>query len=173
LSGGNLQDIHPLRFREAGEDSWRREWLDLLGQADCAWVRSVRRHGLTREEEPSKVVEMQLGKAILLAMLAAALVGYALDCGPMVTAEQAMQCCQSMPCSSPGHEGEDCCQTMSAGHAPFLQPASAQTGTLESLAVAVVPTAPLPPDAVLLARVAVSSHTPPILGAVAAPTLRI
>lgn len=62
---------------------------------------------------------MRFAKLICLGVLAAALAAYALDCGAAAP-EQAMQCCQSKPCSSPGHSSRDCCKTMAAMHAPFV-----------------------------------------------------
>jgi thiol-disulfide isomerase/thioredoxin len=63
---------------------------------------------------------MNLAKPILVALLAVALAVYAFDCGAMTMPEQAMQCCNFMPCSSQGHRGQDCCKTMPAMHAPFV-----------------------------------------------------
>src|ERR1700758_3303990 len=65
---------------------------------------------------------MNQARPILIAALAVALAVYAFDCGAMTTPERAMQCCNSMPCSSQGHHGQDCCKTMPAMHAPFVQP---------------------------------------------------
>jgi hypothetical protein len=61
-----------------------------------------------------------------LALLVVALVAYAFDCGAAATPEQAMQCCNSMPCSSGGQHGQDCCKTMMAMHAPFVLAPSEQ-----------------------------------------------
>jgi hypothetical protein len=65
---------------------------------------------------------MRFAKPTLIVVLGVALGAYAFDCGAMTTPEQAMQCCNSMPCSSQGHHGQDCCKTMPAMHAPFIQP---------------------------------------------------
>src|SRR5713226_2043269 len=65
---------------------------------------------------------MRLAKPIFLAVLVVALAAYAFDCSAATTPEQAMQCCNSMPCSSHGHHAQDCCKTMAAMHAPFVQP---------------------------------------------------
>src|ERR1700741_3055495 len=64
---------------------------------------------------------MNHARPILIAALALALAVYAFDCGAMTTPEQAMQCCDSMPCSSQAHHGQDCCKPMPAMHAPFVQ----------------------------------------------------
>jgi hypothetical protein len=65
---------------------------------------------------------MQLTRQILLTVLTVALAAYAFDCSAMTTPEQAMQCCDSMHCSTQGHHGQDCCKTMPTMHASFVQP---------------------------------------------------
>src|SRR6266446_5179227 len=83
---------------------------------------------------------MRLAKTILLAVLAVALAGYAFDCGAATTPEQAMQCCNSMHCtSSHGHHGQDCCKTMPRTHAAFLQPSTERGVTHSPGAFAVMP----------------------------------
>ena len=67
---------------------------------------------------------MRFAKQIVMTVLGIALVAYALDCSAMVTPQHAVECCQSMGCSSQGHTSEDCCKTMPAMHAPFVQPSS-------------------------------------------------
>src|SRR5215472_12018698 len=64
---------------------------------------------------------MRFANPILVAVVAILLGLYAFDCDSMTTQEQAMQCCNSMPCSSQGHDGQDCCKTMPSMHSPFLQ----------------------------------------------------
>ena len=78
-----------------------------------------------------------------MTLLGIALVAYALDCSAMVTPQHAVECCQSMGCSSQGHTSEDCCKTMPAMHAPFVQPSSSAS-SIASPAVrpAVLPVAP-------------------------------
>ena len=74
----------------------------------------------------ANLVGMRFARTFLMAVLAVALTAYAFDCGAgMATPEQAMQCCNSMPCSPHGHDGQDCCKTMPAMHAPFVQPSVA------------------------------------------------
>jgi hypothetical protein len=82
---------------------------------------------------------MRLVKPILLAALAAALTVYAFDCDAATTPEQAMQCCDSMSCSSHGHHAQDCCKTMPSMHAPFVQPSSAHGVSTAPLVFAVLP----------------------------------
>ena len=64
-------------------------------------------------------------KRIFLIALVAALAAYSFDCGAAMTPEQAAKCCDSMPCSSQGQHGEDCCAAMPSTHASFVQPTSA------------------------------------------------
>jgi hypothetical protein len=82
---------------------------------------------------------MGLAKPILLAAVAIALAVYALDCGAMTTPEEAMQCCNSMPCPSQGHDHQDCCKTMAAMHAPFVQPSSSRHVSISPILSAVLP----------------------------------
>jgi hypothetical protein len=83
---------------------------------------------------------MRFAKPILLTVLAMALATYAFDCLAMTTPEQAMQCCDTMPCASHGHEhSQDCCKTMPSIHAPFVQPASAHGLSFSPVFVAALP----------------------------------
>ncbi len=82
---------------------------------------------------------MRLAKTIFLAALAVALAAYAFDCRAATTPEQAMQCCNSMSCSSHGHHAQDCCKTMPAIHAPFVQPSTVHGVSYSPLAFAVLP----------------------------------
>jgi hypothetical protein len=67
---------------------------------------------------------MRFSKPILVAVIAVALAAYAFDCSAMTTPDEAMQCCNSMPCSPQGHQGQDCCKTMPSMHAPFVKSSS-------------------------------------------------
>ena len=53
----------------------------------------------------------------VLILLTAAVAAYASDCGGMTTPEQAMQCFNSMRCSSHGHHGQEYCKIVAATHA--------------------------------------------------------
>jgi hypothetical protein len=81
---------------------------------------------------------MRFAKPILVAMLGFAFAAYGFDCSPMVSPDQAMECCDSMNCSH-GMHGEDCCQTGTSVHAPFVQPASMHSGVFPPLASAALP----------------------------------
>ena len=65
---------------------------------------------------------MGFARQVLLAVLTVAVGAYASDCGGMTTPEQAMQCCNSMRCSSHGHHGQECCKTMPSMHVAIGQP---------------------------------------------------
>jgi hypothetical protein len=117
---------------------------------------------------------MRLAKPIFLAVLAVALTAYAFDCGATTTPEQAMQCCNSMPCSSHGHHAQDCCKTMQAMHAPFVQPSSVHGVSYSLVVFAVLPGSSESPALVSSNRVVVAHcHAPPIRYAPAPLPLRI
>src|SRR5215472_11098334 len=77
-----------------------------------------------------------------VAVLGVALAAYALDCSGMTTPEQAMQCCNSMPCSSQSDHAQDCCKTMPAMHAPFVQPSSTSSIAPPAVQLAVLAVVP-------------------------------
>jgi hypothetical protein len=81
---------------------------------------------------------MSFVKPILVAVLGFAFAGYGYDCSPMMSAHEAMECCDSMNCSH-GMHGEDCCRTAPSMHAPFVQPALTHSISFTPLALAVPP----------------------------------
>jgi hypothetical protein len=106
---------------------------------------------------------MRFIRAILLTAIVAALATYAIDCSAMVSPEQAMQCCKTMPCA-PHNHGKNCCQTMPSTHPPFVKSSSVDRIMLSEFSLAM-----LPVDA---SHVAISSpasvtvahyHAPPFL----------
>jgi len=116
---------------------------------------------------------MRSGRPILVALIGLLLAAYALDCDSMMTPEQAMQCCNSMPCSSQDHHGQDCCKTMPSMHAPFMQPSTVHAGfSLNVLAVL-----PALTEATYLTSSSVSAtlawHDPPLIPAPSPQPLRI
>jgi hypothetical protein len=117
---------------------------------------------------------MRLAKPIFLAVLAVSLAAYAFDCGAATTPEQAMQCCNSMPCSSNGHHAQDCCKTMQAMHAPFVQASSVHGVSYSPLVLAVLP-ATGESHALDSSNRAIAAHchAPPILHTPAPLPLRI
>ena len=117
---------------------------------------------------------MRLAKPIFLALLSIALVAYAFDCGAATTPEQAMQCCNSMPCSHGHGHSQDCCKTMPAMHAPFVQPTSVHGVSYFALVFAVLPATGEPCVLDSSNRViAAHCHAPPIFYAPVPLPLRI
>lgn len=116
---------------------------------------------------------MRFVKPVLLIVLTVVLAAYALDCGA-TTPEQAMACCNSMPCSSQGHHGQDCCETMPAMHAPFVQPSSAAGISYSPAVAAVLTTLDESRDVDSCAFFVVEhSHAPPLACSQALLPLRI
>ena len=116
---------------------------------------------------------MRFAKQIFPAVLTLALAVYAFDCGA-TTPQQAMECCKSMPCSSQGHHGQDCCNTMPAMHAPFVQPTSVHGISYSPVVVAAVAGLEESRGGDSSARfIAERSHPPPIICTQAPPPLRI
>ena len=117
---------------------------------------------------------MRLPKPIFVAVLALALAAYAFDCGAMMTPEQAMECCDTMPCSSHGHQSEDCCKSMPAMHAPFVQPSPVHGISYSPLVLAVLPASGESRSLDFFARmIAAHCHAPPVRSAPAPSPLRI
>jgi hypothetical protein len=81
---------------------------------------------------------MRFARPILIAVLGFAFAAYGFDCSPIMSPDQAMECCDSMNCSH-GMHGEDCCQTGTSVHAPFVQPASMHSVAFTPLALVVQP----------------------------------
>jgi len=117
---------------------------------------------------------MRLVKPLFLAVLGFAVAAYASDCGGSTTPEEAMQCCSSMDCSSHGIDEQDCCATMPAMHAPFVQPSAVHGISSAGVIFAVLPTfaEPLGTDS-SVRFVAAHSHGPPIFYSPASRPLRI
>ena len=103
-------------------------------------------------------------RPILVVLLAVALAAYGFDCLAMTTPEQAMQCCNSMPCSPQGHHNQDCCKTMATLQAPFVQ---TQSGHGISLAQVSVASARVATDTastdVSISNLAADGNAPPLL----------
>jgi hypothetical protein len=117
---------------------------------------------------------MGFAKPIFLAVVAMLLAVYAFDCDGITTPEQAMQCCDSMPCSSLGHHGQDCCKTMPEMHSPFTQPSSVHDPgvALGLLAVLFAFAEPVGLDG-SVRRVSAYCHAPPLFRPPSAQPLRI
>lgn len=117
---------------------------------------------------------MRFGKAILLVALAVTLAAYAFDCDAMSTPEQAMNCCHSMPCASHGHDGQECCKSMSAMHASFVAPPVGQGISFTPLSfAALLPSGQLGGVDFSSLLIAADFHAPPIFSPPIQPPLRI
>src|ERR1700674_3987194 len=117
---------------------------------------------------------MPLARPFCVVMLVAALGAYALDCEAAATPEQAMQCCDSMHCSSHGHHGQDCCKTMPTMHAPFVQPSSVHGTSFSHVVFAVVPASRESRGLGSFVRsIAAHCHAPPVFRPPAARPIRI
>src|SRR5664279_5644705 len=117
---------------------------------------------------------MRLARPIFLALLALSLTTYAVDCGATMTPDQAMQCCNSMPCSSHGHDGQDCCKTMPSMHAPYVQASSVSGPCFSPDLFTLTPPSVVSPDlASATHTITAHFHSPPIPGPPGQSPLRI
>src|SRR2546430_5823658 len=82
---------------------------------------------------------MGLFRPILVAVVGLALASHAFDCFAAANTEQAMQCCNSMHCSSHAHHGQDCCKRMPSVRSPFVQPSSVHGVSFSPTLLAVMP----------------------------------
>ncbi|MFZ3218293.1 MAG: hypothetical protein WA192_19760 [Candidatus Acidiferrales bacterium] len=132
--------------------------------AACAF-----RHGnsitlaLTWKANQSNFISMRLAKSILMAFIALALALYAFDCSAMASPAEAMQCCNTMPCSSHGHS-QDCCKTMPAMHAPFVKSSAVRVASIPFALLSVLSENGDRASKISSAYAVVAhSHAPPIL----------
>src|SRR5437660_12515590 len=117
---------------------------------------------------------MCFARPVLLSALTVALAAYALDCSAMTTPEQAMQCCNSMRCSSHAHHGQDCCKRMPSVRSPFVQPSSVHGVSFSPTLLAVMPARGELPVLDFSARIIPAhSHAPPLFSFSASVPLRI
>src|SRR5215467_4196939 len=108
---------------------------------------------------------MRIAKRVPVLAFALALVAYGFDCPQTSTPDEAMQCCDTMQCSSHGHDGsEDCCKTMQATHPPFVKQSPSQGAHLIPVLGAFLPTVTSSQglDISREASLATYSHAPPI-----------
>jgi hypothetical protein len=119
---------------------------------------------------------MRLARAIFTALLVAGLAAYSLDCSAASTPDEAMQCCDSMPCphQSDG-ASQNCCQNMPSLHAPFVQPHAIDMASHAPVILAVLPAVNASPGLKLPANAlfAAHSHAPPLSPITTATPLRI
>ncbi|HEV2287462.1 MAG TPA: hypothetical protein VGR81_00755 [Candidatus Acidoferrales bacterium] len=116
---------------------------------------------------------MRFSRAILLTAMAAALAVYSVDCNGMTTPEQAMQCCKSMPCSSHGHQGKNCCKTMEAMHAPFVLSSSLPAAGPSVAAVSFPASTASIVRQPVIGGIAARYHSPPLAQSLSLSPLRI
>lgn len=117
---------------------------------------------------------MRFAGRVLVAVLAVALAGYALDCVGMTTPEQAMQCCNSMRCPSHGHRGQDCCNRMPSSHGVLGQPSSVPDVSFSPIALGAAQAFDQSHSYGSFSRViAEEAHAPPFLDSPALLPLRI
>ena len=119
---------------------------------------------------------MRLVRAILTGVCVAVLAMYALDCFPASTPDEAMQCCDSMPCPEHSQHGsQNCCQTMPSSHAEFVQPHSPDIAPHAPVLCAFLPVGNALQGLNGPARVLVTanSHAPPLTPAAASTPLRV
>jgi len=91
-----------------------------------------------------------------------------------MTPEQAMKCCDSMPCSSQGQHGQDCCNTMPSVNASFVQPTSVARVSFVAVALALLRTSVDSRDKDASDRaIAALAHDPPLSVLSASLPLRI
>lgn len=95
--------------------------------------------GLTQAMNKSKFLMMRFVRSILIGVVVFALAAYAVDCSAMSPSEEAMQCCNTMPCSHGHGQAEDCCRSMAAMHAPFVQASPIHGSTFSTVVLAIVP----------------------------------
>jgi len=110
------------------------------------------------------------------ALLGVALTLYAFDCFAAPTSDEAMQCCDSMPCPERSHgSSRDCCQAMAGLHAPFVQTHSPNVSMHALSGHAMLPTADASSalDSHAHHSVSLHSHAPPLMTSAASVPLRI
>lgn len=82
---------------------------------------------------------MSRAKLLLTVILVLTIGAYVMDCAEMMTLDDAMQCCDTMPCAPQQHgDAHDCCKTMSSTHTVFVQP-SVRRASFSPVFVALVP----------------------------------
>src|SRR5438309_1064779 len=83
---------------------------------------------------------MKFARSTLMVVIAMALACYGFDCPVTSASGEEMQCCDTMACSSPGHQqSDDCCKTMPSTHSPFVKTYSSQNTHVAVVLFAVLP----------------------------------
>jgi hypothetical protein len=112
-------------------------------------------------------------KTVLVVVAVVALAAYGFDCLAMTMPEQAMQCCNSMPCVPNGHHSQDCCKTMPSVQTAFLQSSVGHTVSSAEFGAMTITEFGERPDASTEKVNARVSHPPPIAYFQASPPIRI
>src|SRR5215471_2604194 len=119
---------------------------------------------------------MRFARVIVTVVLVAGLAVYSLDCSAASTPDEAMQCCDNMPC--PHHSAQasqDCCQNMPSWQAPLMQSHVVDTAGHAPLVLAVLPAASASQALESSAHVlfAEQSHAPPLPPSASVTPLRV
>lgn len=124
--------------------------------------------------ERSILALMRFARTVLLMVVVVALATCGLDCLAMTTPEQAMQCCNTMPCAPNGHHGQDCCKTMPSVQTALPQSSPGHTISLADAGTVIAGEFGLPTDtSPTIANAARMSHPPPNTGSQTTAPIRI
>jgi hypothetical protein len=116
----------------------------------------------------------RFARLVFVAAAVISLMAYAFDCEGMQTPERAMQCCNSMPCSSQRHHEQDCCKSMPSMHKPFVQVSASHDAGFSLQVLGVLPTsAEFSIPKLSAGSVAAQCHAPPIFRSPSPLPLRI
>jgi hypothetical protein len=117
---------------------------------------------------------MLRAKLLLAVLLALTIGAYVMDCTEMMTLDDAMKCCDTMPCAPHQHgDAHDCCKTMSLTHTVFVQP-SVHRASFSPVLVALVPfDSQAGPLEFSFPVTSAHSHAPPISDASIFSPLRV
>src|SRR5262245_6590420 len=108
---------------------------------------------------------MRVARVIFTVALVTGLAVFSLDCFAAATPDEAMQCCDSMPC--PHHSGDasqDCCQDMPSMHGPLACPRAINIASHAPVALAMLPAVNASQGLGFAANtlLAEKSHAPPL-----------
>ena len=136
-------------------------------EADCVRLDFGRKAG--------RLKKMRFARLSLIVAVVAALATYSIDCSGMSGSDEAMQCCETMPCAShsAGHS-QDCCKSMPSAQAPFVQAQRAPELSPSLMLVGISPGV-IHVAALDLGRLALASceHGPPLFEPQSPTPLRI
>src|SRR5262249_36976202 len=119
---------------------------------------------------------MRLVRAIFAVALVASLAAYSLDCFAASTPDDAMQCCDNMPCPQHSRDAsQDCCQNMSSLQAPFIQSHVVDIAGHAPVVLAVLPVSDASQALAFSANIFLGeqSHAPPLAPIASISPLRV